>query len=285
MLSQIEKIELLEKSTAMRKLCLEMIAVPGSSHVGGAMSIIDLLTVLYAKVLRVRPAEPKFAGRDRLILSKGHAGPALYSALALEGYFPLEQAYTLNQPDTLLPSHCDMTKTVGIDMTAGSLGQGLSAGIGMAIAARLDKLDYNVYVIVGDGEQQEGQVWEAAMYAGHQKLENLMVFIDNNKMQIDDETANICAVDSIADKWTAFNFNVFECDGHDHASILDTIEKAQAVKNGKPSAIVMDTVKGKGAVHCEGQVTSHSTTVTKDELAACIADLDDRLARAIACVK
>jgi len=285
MLSKIEKIELLEKSTAMRKLCLEMIAVPGSSHVGGAMSIIDLLTVLYSKVLRVRPTEPKWAARDRLILSKGHAGPALYSALALEGYFPMEQAYTLNQPDTLLPSHCDMTKTIGIDMTAGSLGQGLSAGIGMAIAARLDKLDYNVYVIVGDGEQQEGQVWEAAMYAGHQKLENLMVFIDNNKMQIDDETANICAVDSIADKWAAFNFNVFACDGHDHSAILDAIQKAQAVKNGKPSAIVMDTVKGKGAVHCEGQVTSHSTTVTKDELAACIADLDDRLARAISCVE
>ena len=284
MLSQNEKIELLKKSTAMRKLCLEMIAVPGSSHVGGAMSIIDLLTVLYSKVLRVRPTEPQFAGRDRLILSKGHAGPALYSALALEGYFPMEQAFTLNQPDTMLPSHCDMTKTVGIDMTAGSLGQGLSAGIGMALAARLDGLDYAVYVIVGDGEQQEGQVWEAAMYAGHQKLENLTVFIDNNKMQIDDETANICAVNPIADKWAAFNFNVFHCDGHDHTAIFDTIQKAQSMKNGKPNAIILDTIKGKGAVHCEGQVTSHSTTVSKDELALCMAHLDEQLARAIACI-
>ena len=278
MLSLAQKTELQRKSIELRRLCLEMIAVPGSSHVGGSMSIADLLSVLYFKVLNVRPEDPAWADRDRCILSKGHSGPALYSALAMRGYFPMEQAYTLNQPDTLLPSHCDMTRTVGIDMTAGSLGQGLSAGVGMALAARLDKKDYTVYVIIGDGEQQEGQVWEAAMYAGHQKLDNLIVFIDNNKMQIDNETKNICAVDPIADKWAAFGFNTLGCDGHDHAALFDSIQTAKGFKNGKPTVIVMDTVKGKGALHCEGKVTSHSTTVTKDELALCLEEFDRQLA-------
>ena len=182
-----QKLEFLNaKSDEIRKILIEMIGRLGVGHVGGSLSVVDLLTVLYYDLAKVDPKNPKDPDRDRIVMSKGHAGPALYAALASKGYFPMDEIKTLNRPGTKLPSHCDMNKTVGVDMTAGSLGQGISAAVGMALAGKMDKKDYQVYAIIGDGESQEGQVWEALMFAGNKKLNNLTVFLDNNRMQIDD---------------------------------------------------------------------------------------------------
>lgn len=190
-----QKVKLLnDKADDIRKLIIEMIGRLGVGHVGGSLSIVELLTVLYYDKAKVDPARPDDPDRDRVVLSKGHAGPALYSVLADKGYFPMSKIRTLNQPGTDLPSHCDMNKTIGVDMTAGSLGQGLSCAVGMALAGKIDKKDYHVYAIIGDGESQEGQIWEAMMYAGNMGLDNLTIFLDNNKMQIDDYTANINAL-------------------------------------------------------------------------------------------
>ncbi len=260
-----ESAALREKADDIRALALKMFKEIGKGHVGGSMSICDLLSVLYFKRMNINPADPKWEDRDRLVLSKGHAGPALYATLALRGYFPVEECLTLNQPGTNLPSHCDMRKTIGVDMTAGSLAQGFSASVGMALACRLDKRPNRVYVIIGDGESQEGQIWEAAMYAGNRKLSNLIAFCDNNGMQIDGTIADINDVQPIADKWRAFKWNVIECDGHDIDAIDDAITKAQA-ETERPSMIVMKTIKGKGANFCEGLVASHSTSVNAEQL-------------------
>lgn len=260
-----EAAALREKADDIRALALKMFKEIGKGHVGGAMSICDLLAVLYFKRLKINPAAPGWEDRDRVVLSKGHAGPALYAALALRGYFPVEECLTLNQPGTNLPSHCDMRKTIGIDMTAGSLGQGFSASVGMALACRLDKRNNRVYAIIGDGECQEGQIWEAGMFAGNRKLSNLIAFCDNNGMQIDGTTREINDVEPIADKWRAFKWNVLECDGHDVESIDDAIEKALS-ETERPTMIVMKTIKGKGANFCEGLVSSHSTNVSAEQL-------------------
>ncbi len=267
-----ERQYLEEKAKEIRKLSLRSFAAIGKGHVGGAMSISDLLSVLYFKHANIRPEEPRWPDRDRIVLSKGHAGPALYAALALRGYFPEEECLTLNQPGTNLPSHCDMNKTIGVDMTAGSLAQGFSAAVGMALACRLDKRDNYVYAIIGDGESQEGQIWEAGMYAANQKLANLIAFCDNNGMQIDGTTAEINCVEPIADKWRAFRWNVIECDGHDVESIDAAIVAAKQEKE-RPTMIIMKTIKGKGAVFCEGTVASHSTNVTKELLDQALAAL------------
>jgi transketolase len=264
-LDRKESAALREKADDIRALALKMFKEIGKGHVGGSMSICDLLSVLYFKRMNINPADPKWEDRDRLVLSKGHAGPALYATLALRGYFPVEECLTLNQPGTNLPSHCDMRKTIGVDMTAGSLAQGFSASVGMALACRLDKRPNRVYVIIGDGESQEGQIWEAAMYAGNRKLSNLIAFCDNNGMQIDGTIADINDVQPIADKWRAFKWNVIECDGHDIDAIDDAITKAQA-ETERPSMIVMKTIKGKGANFCEGLVASHSTSVNAEQL-------------------
>ncbi|HHX72909.1 MAG TPA: transketolase [Clostridiales bacterium] len=267
-----ERLYLEGKATEIRKLALRMFAEIGKGHVGGAMSISDLLSVLYFKHLNIRPDEPRWLDRDRVVLSKGHAGPALYAALALRGYFPEEECLTLNQPGTNLPSHCDMNKTIGIDMTAGSLAQGFSASVGMAIACRLDGRDNYVYAIIGDGESQEGQIWEAGMYAANQKLSNLIAFCDNNGMQIDGMTDEINSVEPIADKWRAFRWHVLECDGHDVAAIDAAIVAAKQEKE-RPTMIIMKTIKGKGASFCEGTVASHSTNVNKELLDQALAAL------------
>ncbi|MBR3692519.1 MAG: transketolase [Clostridia bacterium] len=248
MLSNAESAMLAEKAKEIRKLSLRMFKEIGKGHVGGAMSIADLLSVLYFKELNINPADPKWADRDRVVLSKGHAGPALYAALALRGFFPEEMCLTLNQPGTLLPSHCDMKRTPGIDMTAGSLAQGFSASIGLALAGKLDAKDYYIYSIIGDGESQEGQIWEAAMLAGNRKLSNLIAFCDNNKMQIDGTTNDVNA-------------------------ISEAIAAAKACKD-KPSMIILDTVKGKGLPFAEGLVSSHSMNVGADELEAGLAALN-----------
>lgn len=243
--------------------CIKSIGV---GHIGGCLSIADLLAVLYGKHLNVEPSEPKKEGRDRLVCSKGHAGPALYAVLAEKGFFDKKLLKTLNQGGTTLPSHCDMQKTPGVDMTAGSLGQGFSCAIGMALGSRLKNDGAYVYAILGDGESQEGQIWEGAMYAGNQKLNNLIAFTDYNGMQLDDYVEKLNGLYPLVDKWVAFNWNVINVtDGNDVDMIDDAIVKAKQCKD-KPTMIILNTVKGKGVKWVEDAlVGSHSMTIT-DEL-------------------
>lgn len=253
-----------EKAEKIRKLTFKTIATFGTGHIGGSLSITEVLTALYFHSANIDPVKPMWVDRDRIVLSKGHSGPGLYSALAERGYFSEDVLLTLNKPGTKLPSHCDMNKTIGVDMTAGSLGQGLSAAVGMAIAGKLDRKKYNVFCIIGDGESQEGQIWEAAMYAGSHNLNKLIVFLDNNKMQIDGPTDEVNSIEPAVDKWKAFNFKVLRVDGHDIPSIIDAIEVAKKSKK-KPTMIVLDTIKAKGMSEYEGTPGSHSVTFT-DEL-------------------
>lgn len=245
----------------------------GSGHIGGCLSIADLLAVLYGKHMRVDPANPKKEGRDRLVCSKGHAGPALYATLAELGFFPKSELATLNQGGTMLPSHCDMNKTPGIDMTAGSLGQGFSCAVGIAIGAKLKGDGARVYAILGDGESQEGQIWEAAMYAAHKKLDNLTAFTDYNKCQLDGTTDAINSLEPLDDKWRSFGFHVIRVDGHDVEALDRAIEEAKATV-GKPTMIIMDTVKGKGVSFCEAaKVGSHSMSVSAEQRKAAIEEI------------
>ena len=198
----------------VRRDIINMTANAGSGHPGGSLSAVEMLVALYFDVMNVDPKNPKKQDRDRVIMSKGHAGPAMYAVLCDLGYFPKEWMTTLNQNGTNLPSHCDMNKTPGIDMTAGSLGQGLSAAVGMAIAAKIDRNPATIYCFIGDGESQEGQIWEASMFAGSRKLDNLIVLLDSNRMQLDGPVESINGLEPIADKWKAFNFFVQDIDGH-----------------------------------------------------------------------
>lgn len=265
---QYEKI-----AQEIRVHIIKMIAAIGVGHVGGSLSIADLLAVLYFGVMRTDPQNPQWEERDRLVLSKGHAGPALYAALARKGFYPPEDCLTLNQAGTRFPSHCDRLKTPGIDMTTGSLGQGLSQAAGIALGLRLKENPAYVYCILGDGESQEGQIWEAAMYAGHCGLDHLIAFTDYNQMQIDGTVDEINRVDPLAQKWRAFGWEVFEVDGHVCSEIYETIQKAQAVR-GKPSMILLHTIKGKGVSFAEGKVSSHSMNITPEMAAQAIAELD-----------
>ena len=251
----------------IRRMTIEEIGHFGVGHIGGSSSIIEALTAIYFECANVDPQNPKNPNRDRVVLSKGHAGPALYATLAKKGYFDTEVLMTLNQPGTNLPSHCDMNKTIGVDMTAGSLGQGFSAAVGMAIAAKIDRKSYKVYSIVGDGESQEGQIWEAGMLAGSRQLNNLIAFTDSNKMQIDGTTDEICSVAPLADKWKAFGFKTISVDGHNIREIVDAIETAKKSRK-KPTMIILNTIKGKGIKCCEGKVSSHSVTFTEELLKA-----------------
>lgn len=229
----------------------------GSGHVGGAMSIVETLGVLYGGVMKIDPQNPQWADRDRLVLSKGHAGPALYATLALKGYFPKEMLATLNKPGTDLPSHADRNHTPGIDMTTGSLGQGVSTAMGLAMAAKAMDKDYQTYLIVGDGECNEGQVWEGAQFAAHQKLDNLVLFVDWNKKQLDGLTEEISGAANFAEKFAAFGWHVQQINGHDVSSIAGAIETAHSVKD-KPSCIVLDTIKGHGCTIAETVADNHS---------------------------
>ncbi|MGQ9844222.1 MAG: transketolase [Spirochaetota bacterium] len=243
-----------------RYVITDMICRAGSGHLGGSLSLVEIITTLYYRIMNVHADNYKWEERDRLILSKGHAGPVLYVVLAYLGFFPKEWLKTLNQNGTNLPSHVDHNKTPGIDMTAGSLGQGLSCACGMSYAAKLNKKNYNVFCIIGDGESNEGQIWEAAMFAGHNKLDNLVVICDYNKMQIDGKTDDVVTLEPLADKWRAFNFEVFEMDGHNWDDIYSTINKAIEVK-GKPSMIIAHTIKGKGNAEVENKVSSHNIKI------------------------
>ncbi len=273
MTKTIEMLE--EKAKEIRKLTLRSIGKLGVGHIGGALSLCEVLSVLYFEVMNIDPARPDMENRDRLVLSKGHGGPALYAALALKGYLPVEELDTLNQPNTHLPSHCDRRLTRGIDMSTGSLGQGFSAATGMAVAAKLDKRDLYIYTIIGDGESQEGQIWEAAMCAGSRRLDNLIAFTDYNKMQIDGVIENINGLEPLDKKWEAFGWHVQSVDGHDIRQILYAIDNAKKYK-GKPSMILLNTIKGKGGYFCENMVASHNMAITEDMWKKAIAILDGK---------
>lgn len=271
--------ELEIKANVIRKLTIESIGKLGVGHIGGCLSICDALAVLYFHEMNIDPKNPKMADRDRFILSKGHGGPAVYASLALKGYFPLSELDTLNRSNTHLPSHCDMNLTTGIDMTAGSLGQGFSAAVGFAIAGKMDKSDHNVFSIIGDGESQEGQVWEAAMLAGSKKLDNFIAFTDFNNAQIDGTSDEINCIRPLDAKWEAFNWHVQVIDGHDIQAILDAIKVAKEAK-GKPSMIIMNTLKGKGAYFAEANpVGSHNMPVTEEMWKKAVAQLNESEAK------
>jgi transketolase len=230
----------------VRYLTMDAIGRIGVGHVGGSLSVVEALVVIYYRHMRIDPRNPRMEGRDRFVMSKGHAGPALYSVLASKGYFDKSLLSTLNAPETLLPSHCDMNRTPGVDMTAGSLGQGISCAVGIAIGARLKKDGARVYSIIGDGESQEGQVWEAAMYAAHMKLDNLIAFTDYNKQQLDATIDEINSLEPLVDKWAAFGWSVINVvDGHNLEEIDAAIVQAKTCQ-GKPSMIILNTIKGKG---------------------------------------
>lgn len=252
-------------SKQIRRETLRCIHSQGSGHVGGSLSIADVLAVLYSKHMDVDPASPKRKNRDCLVLSKGHAGPAWYATLALKGFFPLEWLDTLNKLGTRLPSHANINLTPGVDMTAGSLGQGLSCACGLALGKKLDGDKHYVYVITGDGELQEGQNWEGAMFAAAKGLDNIIVFVDNNKLQIDGATKDVLAVENLEEKFTSFGFATVRIDGHDHNAIDKAITAAKKDKCGKPHCIVLDTVKGKGVSFYETMGAGVHSTTCNDE--------------------
>lgn len=255
--TQLEKLQ--GFANEIRKKTIYEIANLGVGHIGGALSIVEILALLYGREMQVRPEQPDWQNRDLLVLSKGHAGPALYATLSLRGFFPDAWLETLNQGGTNLPSHCDRTKTPGIDMSTGSLGQGLSAACGMAYARNIDKNPCYVYAIIGDGESQEGQNWEAAMFASHYKLGHLIAFTDYNKLQIDGTTDEIMSLGDIRAKWQAFGWYTQRVDGHDFQQMHDAIQNAK--RQELPSMIILDTIKGKGADFCEGMVGNHNMKV------------------------
>lgn len=261
----------------IRLQTLEELANLGFGHIGGSMSIVETLAVLYGSELRHDPQNPRWEDRDWLVLSKGHAGPALYATLALRGFFPLEMLKELNQGGGHLPSHCDRQKTPGVDMTTGSLGQGMSTAIGTALGNRIDKRDSFTYLILGDGECNEGQVWEGVMFAGHHKLDNLIAFVDWNKQQLDGYTKDILDMGDFETKFKAFGWNACTVNGHDVAAILEAVKKAKANK-GSPSVIVLDTQKGYGCCFAEGIEGNHHIAFKPEEAEKAIKLVRERLA-------
>lgn len=264
--------KLSERARNARINVVEMLAAAASGHPGGSLSIIDILTVLYFEQMNVRPAMPKWEDRDRFILSKGHAAPGLYAVLAEKGFFPQEELLKLRKCGAMLQGHPDMKGTPGVDMSTGSLGQGLSVANGMAMAAKLDKKTYRVYAIVGDGEIQEGQIWEAAMSSAHYALDNVTLFVDHNGLQIDGTNREIMGVDPIGEKFRAFGWNVIEIDGHDLEAIHGAVESAKKTL-GKPTVIVAKTTKGKGVSFMENQVGWHGSAPNQEQREQAVAEL------------
>ncbi|MFH1737192.1 MAG: transketolase [Actinomycetota bacterium] len=254
-----------ERAMTLRRHCLEMIGRAKSGHPGGSLSAADVVAVLYFHHLKHDPKNPKKPDRDRFVLSKGHAAPVLYAALAEAGYFPVADLKTLRQLKSNLEGHPDMNRVPGVEITSGSLGQGLSAGNGMALAGRIDGLPYNVYVLLGDGEVQEGMVWEAAMFGAHHNLDRVTAIIDYNNLQIDGFVSDILEVQPLAAKWEAFGWRVFEVDGHDTLAIADALNQADAV-TGQPSVIIARTIKCKGVSFMENKVDFHGKAPNEDEL-------------------
>ena len=269
----MNKLELQKTANEVRKGIITAVHGAKAGHPGGSLSAADLFTYLYFEEMNVDPKDPKKADRDRFVLSKGHTAPGLYSTLANRGYFPVEDLPTLRHLGSYLQGHPCMQETPGVDMSSGSLGQGISAAVGMALAAKMDNKDYRVYTLLGDGEIQEGQVWEASMFAGHRKLDNLVVIVDNNGLQIDGKIDDVCSPYPIDKKFEAFNFHVINIDGNDFDQIDAAFKEARATK-GMPTAIICKTVKGKGVSFMENSAGWHGKAPNDEEYAVAMADLE-----------
>ena len=256
--------ELKQMAATIRCDIIEMICTAAAGHPGGSLSSADIVTALYFRMMRIDPQNPQWPDRDRFILSKGHACPVWYAALAERGYFDKSHLGTLRQLNSILQGHPDMHKTPGIDMTAGSLGHGFPAGAGMALSGKLQKKDYHVWVVIGDGESQEGSIWEAAMSSARWKLDNLTVIMDCNNLQNDNYVDQTIPMEPIADKWRAFNWNVMEIDGHDMAAVVEALETAKKVKN-EPTIILARTVKGKGVSYMENMCEWHGKAPSQEQ--------------------
>ncbi len=269
----MNKLDLMQKAIQVRKHIIASLHAAKSGHPGGSLSAADIITYLYYEEMNVDAKSPDMAERDRFVLSKGHVAPALYAVLAMKGYFPEEELLKLRKTGEMLQGHPDMKKTPGIDMSAGSLGQGVSVAVGMALSAKLSGEGYRVYTMLGDGEIQEGQVWEAAMFAGYRKLDNLVWIIDNNDLQIDGKVGDVCSPYPIAEKFEAFHFHVITIDGHDFDAIDAAFKEAKETK-GKPTVIIAKTVKGKGVSFMENEASWHGTAPNDEQYAVAMADLE-----------
>ena len=261
-----------EKALIIRESIIKMLGESGSGHTGGSLSAADIMACLYFWELNIDPKDPKAAGRDRFVLSKGHAAPVLYATLAEKGFFPDEYLSRLRKLGSPLQGHPDMNKLSGVEASTGSLGQGISWSVGMALAEKMDKTGYRVYALLGDGELQEGMVWEAVMAAGHYHLDNLVAIVDNNSLQIDGRVEKVMGVQPIADKFKAFNWEVLSIDGHNAHQIMAALEKARSIKN-RPTVIVAKTLKGKGCSFMEDKAEWHGVAPKKDEVERALAEL------------
>jgi len=270
MTAEIDSLK--EIARTIRRDIIRMTAEAGSGHPGGSLSAADIITALYFKVMRHDPRNPKWSERDRFVLSKGHAAPALYSALARSGYFPVEQLLTLRRLGSPLQGHPEQKRLAGIEASTGSLGQGLSIGAGIALAGKMDGKDYRVYVLIGDGESEEGQIWEAAMSSAYYKLDNLTAILDYNSQQLDGWVKDIMELEPVVDKWKGFGWHVEEIDGHDFYQILKAIDAAKATI-GKPTVIIARTVKGKGVSFMENNIEFHGMAPTKEQMELALREL------------
>ena len=269
----MENLELKKTANEIRKGIIEAVHSAKSGHPGGSLSAADIYTYLYFEEMNIDPADPKKADRDRFVLSKGHTAPGYYSALAHRGFFPVEDLKTLRKTGSYLQGHPDMKHIPGVDMSSGSLGQGISAAVGMAISAKLSGDSFRVYTLLGDGEIQEGQVWEASMLAAHRKLDNLVVIVDNNNLQIDGEISDVNSPYPIDKKFEAFNFHVINIDGHDFDAIRAAFKEARETK-GCPTAIIAKTIKGKDVSFMENQASWHGAAPNDEQYAVAMADLE-----------
>ena len=277
-MEQAKIIELQKIATDIRLGTIEAVYSASSGHPGGSLSIAEILSYLYFVEMKIDPKNPKWEDRDRLVLSKGHTAPGLYAALAERGYFPKEDLKTFRQIDSYLQGHPDMKGTPGVDMTTGSLGLGISAACGMALSGKIYNKDYRVYAIMGDGEQDEGQVWEAAMFAAHYKLDNLCAFLDYNGLQIDGPTAEVMNTAPLDKKYEAFNWNVITIDAHDFNQIEAAVNAAKATK-GKPTLILAKSIKGKGVSYMENSVKWHGQAPKQEEYEVAVSELNAALAK------
>ena len=269
----MDNLELQKTANEVRKGIITAVYNAKSGHPGGSLSAADIYTYLYFEEMNIDPENPKKADRDRLVVSKGHTSPGYYSALAHRGFFPVEELKTFRHVGSYLQGHPDMKHIPGVDMSSGSLGQGISAAVGMAISAKLSEDDYRVYTLVGDGEIQEGQVWEASMLAGHRKLDNLVVIVDNNNLQIDGTIEEVNSPYPIDKKFEAFNFHVINVDGHDFDSLRAAFKEAKETK-GMPTAIIAKTVKGKGVSYMENQVSWHGSAPNEEQYKVAMEELE-----------
>lgn len=271
-MEEAKELHLKRFAVQLRMGIIESIYQAKSGHPGGSLSIAEVLTYLYNKEMRVRPSQPNWEERDRLVLSKGHCAPALYSALTIMGYFPKEELLSLRKLGSILQGHPDMKNIPGVDMSTGSLGQGISAACGMALAAKLQKKDYRVYTILGDGELEEGQVWEASMFASHRKLDNLCVIVDNNNLQIDGFIGDVCSPYPIDEKFEAFGFSVIKVKADDFSELEKAFDKAKETKD-KPTAIILNSIKGRGISFMENKANWHGVAPNEEQYAIAMEEL------------